>query len=83
MFGVTFFVILGIVLWIVGAFWPAILARKKGYSFMLFFLISIIISWLLALIVVLILKHKNETEEDRLADAAAEKALESEHDKAQ
>lgn len=70
-----FFVILGIVAWIIFAFWPASIAKRKGYSFILFFLLSIFISWILTLILVLILTDKNMTDEERRADEAAEKAL--------
>jgi len=73
-----FFGILGAVLWIILAFWPAIVARKKGYSFILFFLLSIVISWLITLIIVLVLKNRNETAEDRAASQAADKVLEAE-----
>lgn len=37
----TMFIILGIVAWLVVAFWPARVAQRKGYSFWIFFLISI------------------------------------------
>lgn len=70
--------VLGIFIWVVLAFWPAMLARRKGYSFILFLLLSWLISWLLALIVVLFLKDKNVTAEDREADKAVEKIKEQE-----
>jgi len=47
-----FFIILGIILWIALAFWPASIARRKGHSFIIYFLLSIIISWLITLIIV-------------------------------
>lgn len=37
----TFWIIMGIIAWIVVAFWPARVAQRKGYNFWLFFLISI------------------------------------------
>lgn len=70
--------ILGIIIWVVLAFWPAILARKKGYSFILFLLIAWLISWLVALIIVLFLKDKNVTDADREADKAVDKIKEQE-----
>jgi len=53
------FVILGMVLWILLAFWPAMLAKRKGYSFILFLILSWFVSFIVTLIVVLILKDKN------------------------
>jgi hypothetical protein len=39
-------VILGIVAWIIVALWPARVASRKGYSFLLYFLISIPFFWI-------------------------------------
>jgi ABC-type Mn2+/Zn2+ transport system permease subunit len=69
---------MGIVLWVLLALWPAFIARRKGYSFVLFMIIALLISWLLALIIVLILRDKNKTAESIAADQAAEAALEKE-----
>lgn len=74
----SFYLILGIVLWVIFAFWPAIAAKRKGYSFILFFLIALIISWLLALVIALVLKDKTQTPESRAADRAAEAELDKE-----
>jgi len=74
----SFYAVLGIVLWIVLAFWPAIMAKKKGYSFIMFFLLAVVISWLLALIVILFMKDKTQTPESIAADKAAEAALDKE-----
>ncbi len=71
----SFYFILGALLWIVLALWPAILAKRKGYSFILFFLLAIVISWLLALVVSLFLHDRNETSADKAADKAAEAIL--------
>jgi len=49
--------ILGIFLWILVAFWPASIAKKKGYSFLLFFIISLFFWWI-TLFVTLFLKPK-------------------------
>lgn len=72
-----FYVILGVFLWLVLALWPAVMARRKGYSFVLFFLTAVFISWLVTLIVVALLKDKTMTAADRAAEAAAEKAVEA------
>jgi ABC-type Mn2+/Zn2+ transport system permease subunit len=53
-----FFIILGIILWVALAFWPATLAKRKGYSFILFLLLSWIVSWLIGLIVALLVPDK-------------------------
>ncbi len=78
MFGNVFLGILGIVAWFVLAFWPATIAKRKGYSFVLFLILAIFISWLIALIIALIMKDKNETAQERADDAAAEAALDKE-----
>jgi len=57
---VVFFVTLGIVLWIALAFWPALIAKRKGYSFWLFLIASWFVSFLATLIVVLILRDKTK-----------------------
>ncbi len=74
-----FFLILGIVAWIVLALWPATIAKNKGYSFALFLLLGILVSFILALIVAALLKDKTETAEDRADDAAVERALQKEN----
>ena len=74
----SFYIIIGIVLWVALAFWPASVAKRKGYSFILFLLLSLFVSWLITLIVVLFLKDKNQTPESIAADKAAEAALERE-----
>ena len=71
----SFFLIMGIVLWVLLALWPAFMARRKGYSFVLFLIIALFLSWLLALIIVLVMKDKNKTAESIAADQAAEAAL--------
>jgi hypothetical protein len=76
-----FWIILGVALWIMLAFWPAMIAKRKGYSFWLFFAISVIVSWLLALVLILILEDKNKTAADRADDRAAEAALDAEEAK--
>lgn len=73
-----FFVVLGIALWIFLAFWPAVMAKRKGYSFILFLLLAWVISWLLTLIVVLFLHDKNETAQQRADDKAVDEILDKE-----
>lgn len=53
------FIIIGVVLWVMLAFWPAILAKRKGYSFLLFLILSWGVSFFVTLIVVLILDDKS------------------------
>ena len=74
----SFFIVLGIILWIALAFWPATLAKKKGYSFFLFLILSWFVSFIITLIVVLFLKDKTLTPADIAADNAAEAVLEKE-----
>lgn len=70
--------LLGLILWVIVAFLPAILAHRKGYSFILFFLISLPFWWI-TLFVTLFLKDKTQTSADRAADKAADKDLEREY----
>lgn len=51
---------IGLVLWFVVAIWPAYLAKKKGYSFVLFLLASWVVSWVVTLVVVLLLQDKTK-----------------------
>lgn len=41
-----FLLILGAVLWVFLALWPASIASKKGHSFWLFFIISLFFWWI-------------------------------------
>jgi hypothetical protein len=59
-----FFIVLGLFLWLLVALWPATLAKKKGYSFIVFLLLSWIFSWLLILIITLFLPTKVKQSED-------------------
>lgn len=76
MFGSAFLGVLGLIIWIILAFWPAVIARRKGHSFALFFICSVLFSWLLMLIIALAVKDRNETAQSRADDRAATKALE-------
>jgi hypothetical protein len=51
------FYLLGILLWVLVALWPAFIAKGKGYSFILFWLISIPFWWI-TLFVTLIMKPR-------------------------
>jgi heme/copper-type cytochrome/quinol oxidase subunit 3 len=80
MAGVNMFYVLGAFIWVMLAFWPALVARRKGYSFILFFLLSLVF-FFASLILAYVVKDKNETPEDRAADRAAEKILDEENKK--
>lgn len=64
----VFFFILGVFLWIMLALWPAFIARKKGYSFLLFFIISLFFWWI-TLFVTLFLKDKVDHEKEFYEDS--------------
>lgn len=76
--GVSFYLILGIALWVLFALWPALWAKKKGYSFILFLLLAWITSFLLTLFVVALLKNKNESQQDRTAEKEVKAILDNE-----
>lgn len=69
--------LLGAILWIIIAFWPAMVAKRKGHSFWGFFLLSIVF-FFLALILAYAVKDRTETAKDRADDRAVERALDSE-----
>lgn len=73
-----FWGIIGIVAWIIIAFWPAWWAQKKGYSFLLFLILSWFISFILTLIIIAFLRDKTETPESRAADRAVDAVKEEE-----
>ena len=66
--------LLGAILWVILAFWPAIVARRKGYSFILFFLLSIVF-FFLSLVLAYAVRDRTLTQQDIAADKAAEEAL--------
>lgn len=72
----SYFAVLGIVAWIALASWPAFIAKRKGYSFVLFFILGVFISFLLALIIASVLKDKDP--KVAAADKAAEEDIERE-----
>jgi NADH:ubiquinone oxidoreductase subunit 5 (subunit L)/multisubunit Na+/H+ antiporter MnhA subunit len=75
---IYFWGILGIVAWILVAFWPARWAQSKGYNFFLFLILSWFISFVLTLLIVLFLRDKTETPESIADDDAVEEVLEKE-----
>lgn len=79
---VTFFIILGLAIWLSLAFVPAYLAKKKGYSFLLFLILSWFVSFLATLLVVVLLKDRKMSAKDRADERAAEAALERDEAKA-
>jgi len=73
--------LLGVFLWIIIAFWPAMVARRKGYSFILFFILSIIF-FFLSLILAYAVHDKTKTSKDIADEKAAQKALERDEERA-
>ena len=73
-----FWGILGIIAWIVIAFLPARWANKKGYSFLLFLVLSWLVSFVLTLLIVALLRDKNETAESIADKKAVDAVLEKE-----
>lgn len=63
--------LLGMILWVLLALWPAMLAKRKGYSFMLFLILSWFVSFIITLLAVLFLKDKNEISADRTINKTA------------
>ena len=73
--------ILGVILWVIVAFWPAMVAHRKGHSFILYFLLSIVF-FPLALILAYAVKDKTLTPQDIADEKAAQAALERDEDRA-
>ena len=73
--------LLGAILWVIFAFWPAIVAKRKGYSAVLFFILSIFL-FVIALILAYLVPDKTKTAQDVADDKAVDKALEQEENKA-
>lgn len=67
-------VILGLlawaIIWIAIAFWPARVARRKGYSFIGFFIFSIFL-FPIALLVAYVVHDRNEAEHNREKEVEA------------
>lgn len=77
----AFFLILGVVLWVIFAFWPAWVAKNKGYSAILFFLLSLFL-FFVSLIIAYALPDKTKSKQDIADEKAAEAALDREEDNA-
>ena len=75
---VFFWGIIGIIAWIIIAFWPAKWAQSKGYNFFLFLILSWFISFIATLLIVAFLKDKNETPQSRAAEEAVKKIKDKE-----
>lgn len=58
------FITIGAVLWIMLAFWPASLAKKKGYSFLLLLILSWGVSFIITLIAVVLLEDKTTGDQE-------------------
>ena len=76
--GDAFYLTLGIIFWLFIALWPAIWAKKKGYSFLLILLLAWVTSFIVALIVVALLKDKNQTSSSHSDSQAADNVLKNE-----
>jgi hypothetical protein len=66
--------LLGVILWVIVAFWPAMVASRKGHSFLLYFLISIIF-FPLALVLAYTVKDRTLTAQDKADDKAVDASL--------
>jgi len=66
-----FFIILGTILWVAIALWPAFIAKRKGYSFLLFFLISLLFWWV-TLFVTFFMEDKTQPSSGPVPPAAAQ-----------
>jgi heme/copper-type cytochrome/quinol oxidase subunit 3 len=69
--------LLGAILWVIFAFWPAIVARRKGHSFVLFFLFSLVF-FFVALIVAYAVADRTKTAKDIADERAVDAVLEHE-----
>jgi ABC-type dipeptide/oligopeptide/nickel transport system permease component len=58
----AFFWILGVIIWVAIAFWPATVAKNKGHSFLGYFLLSLPFWWITLFIVYFGLKDNTTTE---------------------
>lgn len=55
----TIWAVILLFVWIAIAFWPARVAARKGYSFLLIFIISIPFWWITLFVVYFVLPNKN------------------------
>lgn len=69
--------LLGAILWVIFAFWPAIVARSKGHSFVLFFLLSLVF-FFLSVALAYMVSDKTATAQDKADQDAVNKVLERE-----
>ena len=71
-----FYAVLGVVLWIFLAFWPAMVAKRKGHSFVLYFVLSIVFSWLIMLIFAYSVKDRTLSDTQRKKEAKMDAEIE-------
>ena len=71
-------VMFGLIAWIIVAIWPARVAYNKGYSFLLWFAISMFFWWITLFIVYFGLKDKTKTPEDVASDKAVTEFMDEE-----
>jgi len=74
--------VLGLIAWILVAFWPARVASKKGHSFIGWFIISLFFWWISLFWVYLGMKDTTRTAKDDADDAAVERAMQRDIDAA-
>jgi hypothetical protein len=74
--------ILGLIAWVIIAFWPARVASSKGHSFIGWFIVSIFFWWISIFWVYFGLKDNTKTARDIANDKAVQKALDRDEAKA-
>jgi len=70
--------VIGVIAWIIIAFWPAKWAQNKGYNFFLFLVLSWFISFIITLVIVALLKDKTETPKERAINKEVDAILDKE-----
>ncbi len=67
--------VLALIAWVLIAIWPARVAASKGYSFVVWLIISLFFWWISLFWVYLGLKDKTKTAKDIADDKAVDKVL--------
>lgn len=70
--------ILGLVVWVIVATWPARVAARKGHSFIGWFLLSLFFWWITLFVVYLGLSDRTMTAQKRADSAAVDAQLDRE-----
>ncbi len=78
-FGISFFIILGVSLWVLLALWTGRTASRKGHSFAVYFWLGLVP--IIGLIAATMVEDRNETAQDRVDEDAVDKVLEIEENK--